>query len=148
MILKFENGHESMLSLLNQARNTVFNDDTVIHFDRWSISVNNTLNYYRYNEVMYYDQIDNIPLVKWAQFEPKLVMILEEIKNMNPVETITVSNQDCCAEYNNSKQDWFSKSSRTDAHTRGTKRERKVWKKNGYGGMTKAGRRREMKNPY
>ena len=146
LILKLEHGHGAMLSQLNQARNTVFNDDTSIHFDQWSISANNTLNYYQFIESMYYDQIDNIFQVKWDQLEPELVMILEQIKNMDPVETTTVSNQECCAEYYNSKQDWFSKSSRMDAHTRGTKRERKVWKKNGYGGMTKAGRRREMKN--
>lgn len=148
MILKFEHGHESMLSLLNQARNTVLNDETAIHFDQLSVSASNTLNYYRFIEDIYYAKIEDIPQVMWDQLEPVLVMILEQIKNMDSVETITVSNQECCAEYNNSKQDWFSKSSRTDAHTRSTKRERKVWKKNGYGGMTKAGRRREMKNPY
>jgi hypothetical protein len=44
------------------------------------------------------------------------------------------------------KTDWYSKSLRSDAHTRNTKRERKVKRKNGHHGMTKAGRRREMRS--
>jgi hypothetical protein len=44
------------------------------------------------------------------------------------------------------KSDWHSKSLRSDAHTRNTKRERKVKRKNGHHGMTKAGRRREMRS--
>ena len=44
------------------------------------------------------------------------------------------------------KTDWHSKRLRSDAHTRNTKRVRRVKRKNGHQGMTKAGRRREMRS--